>query len=192
MLDGIQDKGVYPSDFFIDLVFKDGEGEMLREDKDKLWVQIAQSCESMRRATDKGNNAVEELKESEHIEAEPEFVIEAPTADDIADDEDKQASSLEQEAIKMHKKILEDDEDKKEVAKSESKKEVNAAKNEEETKKGTGFDKTEKRSRRKGSIDREKKEQPSESKKAETDRVEDEQDLESLLSNINAITKSNR
>lgn len=210
MLDGVQDKSIYPSDFFIDLVFKDGEGEMPKEDKDKLWVQIAQNCESRRKATDKKNNAVEELKGSEHTEAEPEFVIEAPTADDIenyyiADDkmegEDRQASSLEQEAIKMHKELLEDDEDKKETT-SESKKEANAAKNEEETKEKTHSDKVEamegtgKREgrRRKGSADKEKKEQPEESKKAETERPDDDDDqnLDLYCSNIKTLINSNR
>jgi len=184
MLDGIQDKTKYPSDFFIDLVFQDGEKELvMKEDKNKLWAQIGESCSVRRKFTDKGPTTIEELKTNEYTEAEPEFVIEASTPDETPEgkvEENKKIGSLEEEAIRMHKELLEDDEVKKEEKKGEAQVKT-------EIKKVT---------KRKGSAEREKKEKQNESKKAETEREVDENESDdeanSVLSNVMTLIKSSR
>lgn len=206
MLDGVQDESKYPSDFFIDLVFQDEEVELnVKEDKNKLWEQIVQNCGTKRTTTDKGTKALEELKTSERTEAEPEFVIEGPTVDDIPEDKvvetegktpgGKEVSSLEQEAIRMHKELLEDDEVKAKVEQSKDQKEDEKAKIEvkkEETIPIPVEIKKEEVPKRKGSMEKEKKDKKNEGKKAETERADDDEEIDLYLSNITSLLKSSR
>lgn len=131
MLDGIQGDDNYPSEFFVDLVFDDmKEDEKEKEDKGKVWETISRDCEEKRRLADEEGRIFENDEEFKNVKEEA-FVIDSEDTGsgkkqlNPSIEEEKKPRSLEEEAIRMHKQLLEDDEDiKPTIAPSDTKKEI--------------------------------------------------------------------
>jgi len=107
MLDGIQGDSNYPPDFFVDFVFEEIEEEVKeKEEKDKVWLTIAKDCEERRKLIEDEDILFlhpEDVKRGE----EDAFVIESDEVMKAVVEEEK-VSSLEEEAIRMHKELLKD------------------------------------------------------------------------------------
>ena len=85
MLDGIQDNANYPPDFFIDFVFgevkTDETSEKEKENKNKVWKIIAQTCAERRKISEEeniGETKKEESKKTAPEEEKKAFVIDSP------------------------------------------------------------------------------------------------------------------
>eukprot|EP00826_Nyctotherus_ovalis_P061154 TRINITY_DN8672_c0_g1_i1.p1 TRINITY_DN8672_c0_g1~~TRINITY_DN8672_c0_g1_i1.p1 ORF type:complete len:217 (-),score=57.34 TRINITY_DN8672_c0_g1_i1:14-664(-) len=191
MLDGIQNDSHYPADFFVDLVFKElGEEVKEKEEKNKVWQTIAKDCEEKRKLAEEEDALLLNAEDVKNGEEEA-FVIESEEIIKPNINTEENSANLEQEAIRMHKELLEDDvvektesEAKAEVHKAEdtvNKGEVKAATEGEEQKEGL----VEGNSEKKQESNVSKSEEKRKSKNVEGGKQEDvDEDIDLLLSGI--------
>lgn len=193
MLDGIQSDPHYPADFFVDLVFEElGEEVKEREEKNKVWQTIAKDCEEKRKLAEEEGALLLNAEEVKNGEEEA-FVIESEETIKPSVSTEENSANLEQEAIRMHKELLEDDAVEK--TEDEAKSEVHEAK--ETAKKEGAKVAIENKEQKEGLVegDSEKKQESDAKKSEESEDVEEgkqedeDEDIEELLSGIEKMIR---
>ena len=84
------------------------------------WKLIANTCKEKLKKAKEDNNEEQGVKGKKEVVVEPEFVIDSPALEETTDSKrtdptvsefsiNKKSTKLEEEAIRMHKELLEDD-----------------------------------------------------------------------------------